>query len=152
MPLLEAVPAVAVHGDFWVKNVLSAPGRVSVVDWDAFHYGSPLEDLLTFALALPYKWKLDAGQVAVAIWNVLFGSSPLTARTRAAAFRILARWNLSRDLLGPLFLLSLVSRLGRTELADNSAWHLLAARYVSAGFPLPLTGWRPLSQAKNGVA
>src|ERR1039457_5804644 len=29
LPLLSAVPAVAVHGDFWAKNVLAAPRRVS---------------------------------------------------------------------------------------------------------------------------
>jgi hypothetical protein len=139
LPLLAAVPAVAVHGDFWAKNVLAAPGRVSVVDWDAFHYGSPVEDLFTFAAATSYQWKLDAGQGADVIWNVLFGSSPLTVRTRAAALRTLARWNLSRDLLAPLFLIALVSRLGRTELDDNPAWHVFAARYASAGLPPPFT-------------
>jgi hypothetical protein len=138
LPLLSAVPAVAVHGDFWAKNVLAAPGRVSVVDWNAFHYGSPVEDLFTFAVAMAYRWKLDAEQGADVIWNVFLGSSPLTARTRAAALRTLARWNLSRDLLAPLFLISLVSRLGQTELADNPAWHVFAARYASAGLPTPL--------------
>jgi hypothetical protein len=110
-----------------------------VVDWDAFHYGSPVEDLFTFAAATSYQWKLDAGQGADVIWNVLFGSSPLTVRTRAAALRTLARWNLSRDLLAPLFLIALVSRLGRTELDDNPAWHVFAARYASAGLPPPFT-------------
>jgi hypothetical protein len=143
LPLLAAVPAVAVHGDFWAKNVLTAPGRVSVVDWDAFHYGSPVEDLFTFAVAMAYQWGLDAGQGADVIWNVLLGSSQLTARTRAAALRILARSNLSPDLLAPLFLIALVSRLGRTELDDNPAWHVFAARYASAGLPPPLAGPPP---------
>ena len=138
LPLLSAVPAVAVHGDFWAKNVLAAPGRVSVVDWDAFHYGSPVEDLFTFAVAMAYQWKLDAEQGADVIWNVFLGSSPLTARTRAGALRTLARWNLSQNLLAPLFLISLVSRLGRTELDDNPAWHVFAARYAGAGLPSPL--------------
>jgi len=109
-----------------------------VVDWDGFHYGSPLEDLFTFAVATAYRWGLDARQGADVIWDVLLGSSPLTARTRAAALRILARWNISQDLLGPLFLLALVSRLSRTELDDNPAWHIFAARYASAGLPPPL--------------
>ena len=138
LPLLSAVPAVAVHGDFWAKNVLTAPGCVSVVDWDAFHYGSPVEDLFTFAVAMAYQWKLDAEQGADVIWNVFLGSSPLTARTRAGALRTLARWNLSQNLLAPLFLISLVSRLGRTELDDNPAWHVFAARYAGAGLPSPL--------------
>src|ERR1019366_9881618 len=85
LPLLSAVPAVAVHGDFWAKNVLAAPGRVSLVDWNAFHYGSPVEDLFTFAVAMVYQWKLAAEQGADVIWNVFLGSSALTARTRAAA-------------------------------------------------------------------
>jgi Ser/Thr protein kinase RdoA (MazF antagonist) len=138
LPLLSAVPAVAVHGDFWAKNVLTASGCVSVVDWDAFHYGSPVEDLFTFAVAMAYQWKLDAEQGADVIWNVFLGSSPLTARTRAGALRTLARWNLSQNLLAPLFLISLVSRLGRTELGDNPAWHVFAARYAGAGLPSPL--------------
>lgn len=138
LPRLASVPAVAVHGDFWAKNVLTAPGRVSVVDWDGFHYGSPLEDLFTFAVATAYAWGLDARQGADVIWNVLLGSSPLAARTRAAALRILERWNISRDLLAPLFLIALVSRLSRTELDDNPAWHIFAARYAGAGLPPPL--------------
>jgi len=140
LPGLAAVPAVAVHGDFWANNVLTSPGSVSVVDWDTFHYGSPVEDLVTFAVATAYRWGFDAAQGADVIWNVLLGSSPLTVRTRAAALRILARWNLSPDLLAPLFLVALVSRLGRTELDDNPAWHVFAARYAGAGLPLPLAG------------
>jgi hypothetical protein len=137
LPLLSAAPAVAVHGDFWAKNVLAAPGRVSVVDWDAFHYGSPVEDLFTFAGAMVYQWRLDTVQVADILWSLFFGSSPLTARVRAAALRTLARWNLSQDLLGPLFLFSLVSQLSRTESAGHAAWRVFAARYASAGLPPP---------------
>jgi len=55
---------VAVHGDFWAKNLLTCPGHVSVVDWDAFHYGSPVEDLFTFAVAMGYRWGIAAGQGA----------------------------------------------------------------------------------------
>jgi hypothetical protein len=138
LPRLSATPAVAVHGDFWAKNLLTCPGHVSVVDWDAFHYGSPVEDLFTFAVAMGYRWGIDARQGADIVWNVLFGSSPLTARTRVAALRILARWSISPDLLGPLFLIALISRLGRTDLDDNPAWHIFAARYARAGLPTPL--------------
>ncbi|MGD0365618.1 MAG: phosphotransferase [Bryobacteraceae bacterium] len=150
LPRLAAVPAVAVHGDFWARNVLISPGRVSVVDWDGFHYGSPVEDLCTFAIATAYQWGLDARQGADVIWDVLLGSSPLTVMTRAAAFRTLARWNISRDLLAPLFLIALVSRLGRTELDDNPAWHVFAARYASAGLPPPLeTGSTPAERNQS---
>jgi hypothetical protein len=143
LPLLTAVPAVAVHGDFWAKNVLAAPGRVSVVDWDAFHYGSPVEDLFTFAGAMVYQWKPDTEQVTNILWSLFFGSTPLTARVRVAALRTLARWNLSRDLLGPLFLFSLISQLGRTQSAGHAAWRVFVTRYVSAGLPPPLAGPPP---------
>ncbi len=140
LPLLSAVPAAAVHGDFWAKNVLVSPGRVCVVDWDAFHYGSPLEDLCTFAGALVGQWRMDTGRIADIIWETFFGSEPFTALIQAAAFRTLTRWNIPRGLLGPLFLFSLVSQLGRTDSPGHAPWRAFAARYAGAGCPAPLAG------------
>lgn len=44
----EALPMVAVHGDFWAGNLLrQRTGRLGVVDWPGFGAGSALQDLLT---------------------------------------------------------------------------------------------------------
>lgn len=48
-----ARPAVPVHNDFWWGNLLFEGGRVSVVDWDGFRAGTPLDDLLTLLLKTP---------------------------------------------------------------------------------------------------
>ena len=47
----ETVPRTAVHGDFWMGNVLVADGRVTgVVDWEAAaSSGEPARDLARFA-------------------------------------------------------------------------------------------------------
>lgn len=44
------VPAVAVHGDFWPGNLLFERDRMSVLDWNNFHAGNPLDDLLTLLM------------------------------------------------------------------------------------------------------
>jgi aminoglycoside phosphotransferase (APT) family kinase protein len=48
----DVVPRTAVHGDFWLANVLLTRGRVSgVVDWeDADTAGEPVRDVVRFAL------------------------------------------------------------------------------------------------------
>jgi aminoglycoside phosphotransferase (APT) family kinase protein len=54
-------PRTAVHGDFWVGNILVSDGRVSgVVDWEAAATsGEPLRDLVRFANM--YALYLDRG-------------------------------------------------------------------------------------------
>jgi len=51
----QMVPAVATHGDFWVGNLLFERSGMSVIDWNTFHAGNPLDDLLTLFLTLPRK-------------------------------------------------------------------------------------------------
>lgn len=48
----SSVPRTAVHGDFWLGNILLTHGRVSgVVDWEAgAGSGEPVRDLVRFAL------------------------------------------------------------------------------------------------------
>jgi aminoglycoside phosphotransferase (APT) family kinase protein len=47
----NSVPRTAVHGDFWLGNVLLSSGRVSgVVDWeDGVRSGEPVRDVVRFA-------------------------------------------------------------------------------------------------------
>jgi len=90
LPLLSATPAVAVHGDFWGHNVLVDRGRISVVDWEAFHYGAPLEDFFTFALGTVFRQLLGVERGAELIRNVFLGSSPCrhgSGRGRSASTR-----------------------------------------------------------------
>lgn len=47
------IPAVATHGDFWVGNLLFERSGMSVIDWNTFHAGNPLDDLLTLFMTLP---------------------------------------------------------------------------------------------------
>jgi hypothetical protein len=137
LPLLSAIPAVAVHGDLWGRNVLAAPGRTSVVDWEAFHYGAPLEDLFGFALGSVFRRWPDIDRSADLIWDVFFGRSQLAIRARAACARSLARLAMPQDLLRPVFLMYLVDRLTRVHFADNAAMRVFAGRYVAAGMPCP---------------
>ena len=65
----NAVPRTAVHGDFWLGNVLLAGGRPSgVVDWEAgATSGEPVRDLVRFALmyALYLDCRTRAGRWVV---------------------------------------------------------------------------------------
>lgn len=49
----QMLPAVATHGDFWVGNLLFERSGMSVIDWNTFHAGNPLDDLLTLLMTLP---------------------------------------------------------------------------------------------------
>jgi hypothetical protein len=138
LPLFTAVPAAAAHGDFFGGNILVAGSRVSVVDWDLFHYGSPLKDLFSFATGAVFRY--DNIELSTKlIWDVFWGSSPLAARTRAAALRTLARVGLPVERLQPLYRMHLIDRLMRENYADAAAWRILTAEYIAAGMPAP---WR----------
>jgi hypothetical protein len=135
LPLLSATPAVAVHGDFWGHNVLVDRGRISVVDWDAFHYGAPLEDFFTFALGTVYRQLQDMERSVELIRTVFLGSSPLSTRIWAGAARILSRGGLSQDLLRPMFLMYLINRTVHVRFADAAALYAFACHYVDMGMP-----------------
>jgi hypothetical protein len=50
------LPTVAVHGDFWIGNLLwQAPWRIGVVDWNGLSAGSAIDDLLAFLANLPCR-------------------------------------------------------------------------------------------------
>lgn len=50
---ISAMPAVATHGDFWTGNLLFERRRMGVVDWNNFHAGTPLEDMLILLMKTP---------------------------------------------------------------------------------------------------
>ena len=137
LPLLSATPAVAVHGDFWGHNVLVDRGRISVVDWEAFHYGAPLEDFFTFALGTVFWPLADMERCVELIRNVFLGPSVLSTRVRAGAVRILARRGISQDLLRTMFLMYLMNRTVRVRFADSAVLRAFACQYVDMGMPAP---------------
>lgn len=51
----RSIPAVATHGDYWLGNFLFDQGRISVLDWNNFHSGNPLDDLLTLLMTTPRR-------------------------------------------------------------------------------------------------
>ena len=136
LPLFASVPAVAVHGDFFGGNVLVSASRVSVIDWDTFHHGAPLEDLFSFATGAVFRYR-EIELSARLIGDVFRGSSPLAARTRAAVLRSLARVGLPAERLRPLYWMYLIDRLMRERYADQAAWRIFAERYIEAGMPAP---------------
>jgi aminoglycoside phosphotransferase (APT) family kinase protein len=117
--------------------VLVDRGRISVVDWEAFHYGAPLEDFFTFALGTVFRQLLGVERGAELIRNVFLGSSPLSTRIWAGAARILAREGLSQDLLRTMFLMYLMNRTVRVHFADSAALRAFACQYVDMGMPTP---------------
>ncbi len=137
---LAGAPAVAVHGDFWSRNVLVSGGRTCVIDWSALHHGSPLEDLFTFSVGIVFRRDPDPARSAERIWDVFFGSSHVAGSSRRAMLQRLAQLEVSPALLRPLFLASLFHRLTQDEFTDNSAMHAFAARYAAAGAPAPWAG------------
>ncbi len=109
LPLLRArlrrhrAPRTAVHGDFWMGNLLTHNGTLTgVVDWERFEpAGSPVRDLARFAIAhaqyldrhtrpgrrvTPGHPELVAGTPGAAVTYVLAGTGwyPRLARTYLA--------------------------------------------------------------------
>jgi Phosphotransferase enzyme family len=140
LPLLAGIPTVPAHGDFWAQNVLLGRNGAAVVDWGTFHYGAPVEDLLNFCISAVFPSSLPAASAADFMWDVFFGDSAIAIRTQAEANRILAVRGLAPDLLRPLFLQFVLTRLGRREFIDNPAWQVFARRFAEAGAPAPWSG------------
>ncbi|HEV3359387.1 MAG TPA: phosphotransferase [Pseudonocardiaceae bacterium] len=116
LPLLRArlrrhrAPRTAVHGDFWMGNLLTHDGKLTgVVDWERFDpAGSPGRDLARFALA--HAQYLDrhtrAGQ------RVVPGHPELPARTPGAAVTYLFSGTGWYPRLARRYLAGGLSRLG----------------------------------------
>lgn len=100
------IASVAVHGDFWARNILIRDGRVSgVVDWEAARIsGPPWQDPFDFALHLAAgapAWRQRSATDRIR--DALFGRGPSARALRAffTAWRTGAR--LDREML-PRFL------------------------------------------------
>jgi hypothetical protein len=129
------IDLAVVHGGLWGRNVLAASGRTSVVDWDAFHYGASLEDLLAYALGSVFPRWPDMDRSASLIWDVFFGRSPVAIHPRVACARWLTRLGSPQDLLRPIFLMNLIDRI-----------NLLFPDQVSAGVEMKTVGGETRAQ------
>jgi hypothetical protein len=96
-------PRTAVHGDFWMGNLLTHHGKLTgVVDWERFERaGSPCRDLVRFALThaqyldrharpghrVPGHPELVAGRPGAAVEYLLSGTGwyPRLVRSQVAA-------------------------------------------------------------------
>jgi aminoglycoside phosphotransferase (APT) family kinase protein len=108
VPTAEAtgIAPVAVHGDFWARNILIRDGRVSgVVDWEAAQMsGPPWQDPFDFAMHLAAEapeWRQRSATDRIR--DALFGSGASARALRAffTAWRAAAR--VEREML-PRFL------------------------------------------------
>jgi Ser/Thr protein kinase RdoA (MazF antagonist) len=134
-----SLPAVAVHGDFWTGNILSHRGQLSVIDWNNFHYGSTVEDLLNFASGITFRYKETPAASADTLWEAYFGDTPLVRWTEQAVARALARAGLGPEATTAAFLGFLATRLAMIEFGTHPAWRVFAARYAAAGLPPPFS-------------
>jgi hypothetical protein len=137
--LLDSLPAYAVHGDFWCGNVLDDGGRLGVLDWSTYHFGSPLEDLHNFAAAQGYETHGGTEERMQSMWRVFFNDLPLMRRTAEMTSQMLTSRHIGKELLHPMFLLFLISRIGHVEFTNHAAWRRFAVQYLEAGMPQPFT-------------
>jgi len=131
---LGAIPAFPVHGDFWGRNVLQHGTGISVIDWDTFHYGVPLEDEYQFLIGAVLNGKTPSEEL---IWQAFFGESPLVQLLKSATLSTFKRLELSPQLIVPFFVIFLTNRMRFTAFHAHASWRSVAARYASAGFPVP---------------
>lgn len=138
-------PATPVHGDFWAGNILVEGQRVSVIDWDRFHFGTPTEDIFNFLSAASYRNCPDAVASASLLWDAFFGNSALSEIGACITNQILLRHRLDTDLIRPLFTLFLATRLVTGGFVHDQAWQILTSCWVRSGFPRPFSP-RPFSR------
>lgn len=134
----EKIPAVAAHGDFWSGNILADGSRLSVIDWSHFHYGNPIEDLMSFSYSAATQ-EFSTGRTDLdRVCGFLSGRGRVAEFTRSATRGFLALHGMRPDHLGPLFQVFLATRLSNVEMAwDHPLWRELIRRYVAAGMPAP---------------
>ena len=136
---LGTIPAFPVHGDFWGLNVLQHGAGISVIDWDTFHYGAPLEDEYQFLIGAVLNGKTSMEEL---IWQAFFGESPLVQLLKSATLSTFKRLDLPPQMISPFFIVFLTNRMRFTTFRAHASWRKVAARYVSAGFPVPFRALR----------
>ncbi|MDZ7267829.1 MAG: phosphotransferase [candidate division KSB1 bacterium] len=129
-------PSVLQHGDPGTWNMLvSAQGRVSVIDWEAGEVqGMPLWDLFYFMRSYG-NWMARRQGLRDALQgfrSMLLAASPLSALLAQTVARYCAVTSLDRALVGPLFFtcwlhraLKEASRLTPATLAEGHYYRLL---------------------------
>jgi thiamine kinase-like enzyme len=136
---LGSLPAVAAHGDLWPGNVLDMAGKIHVIDWATFHYGSPLEDLHNFAVGSIQRTSRSLDSGTDELWKLFFGGSPLMKLLQAKTSEHLNRLTLGADVIQPLFQMFLIQRLTHPEFRYHSTWRKFTSRYVREGMPTPFS-------------
>lgn len=134
-----SIPAVAAHGDLWPGNVLEMAGKIHVIDWATFHYGSPLEDLHNFIVGATHQRTRTMESSTDELWKLFFGHSPLTKLLQSKTSEHLSRLSLGVEVIQPLFQMFLVQRLVHPEFRYHSTWRQFTARYVREGMPTPFS-------------
>ena len=65
---VESAPLAPCHGDFSPRNVLVAPGRWVIIDWDRFQLADPARDIAHFGA---WSWVWELRQHKPGTWWVL---------------------------------------------------------------------------------
>lgn len=133
-------PAVAVHGDFFPRNVLLG-SFIQVIDWDCFGSGLPLTDLLNlFTGADLYQGKTMVPQDQIAT-AALFSRMPI----RNALFRYIERLGAFEP--ADIALNTYCYLASKLELTaggiDEQFWLRLLETVDRAGYPMPGTVLTP---------
>lgn len=103
-----AVRRTAVHGDFWLRNVLiDAAGGIGVVDWEHFvSDGSPFVDLfhyaLTYGVSYPFRLYRPA-DAELAFARTFLERSRVSRAVRAYLLAYLRMRRLPPEVLAPAF-------------------------------------------------
>jgi len=130
-------PAVPVHGDFWACNILVDRRRVSVIDWDQFHFGTPTEDIFNFLSAVSFRIFREPTRSARTLWAAFFGTSRLAQIGAQVTHATLTRHGFTADSIRHLFTLFLLTRLTTAGFAHHVPWRAFVSSWVRAGFPEP---------------
>ena len=126
-------PAPLIHGDFWAMNVLFSDRLVSVIDWDHFGPGFPLEDLFSFVVYQEYVTQNRYCTTPEAYAHCFFSDSPVcrfVSRQVANGF--------SPD-QGRLYFYGFVGRKICRGTTPVNEWRALLERLAAAGYPAPCT-------------
>jgi hypothetical protein len=111
------LPATAVHGDFWARNLLLGVGDVpGVVDWEGYRTrGSPARDLFHFPLTygLAYPWiRSRRTRPVEAFRRTFLERNRVSAAVRRYLWRYARRSGIERALLRSLLLVRLLEEDG----------------------------------------
>jgi Phosphotransferase enzyme family len=131
--------SVPVHGDFWAGNILLDGKRVSVIDWNRFHFGTPTEDVFNFFSATTFWPSSDPTQSARTLWEAFFETSRLTHVGARVTHATLVHHGFEAASTSNVFALFLVTRLATAEFMHHVPWRRFVSSWVKAGLPAPFS-------------